>query len=108
MKDKSTLIRVCIYIVITSIMIFWGQKVTNVLLGILIWSLYLVAFLLLISWKTFNATWVCDHCNEKFKISLWASIKSFSIFSIKNKLYYRQLNCDKCNKKTWSRCIFEE
>jgi len=91
----------------TFILIFLEPK-GNILLGILYLLLYLVATLGLISWRTFNCIWVCDECDEKFKISLWASIKSFSIFSLKNKLYHRQLYCNKCNKKTWCRCIFQE
>ncbi|MBU3158883.1 hypothetical protein KPL37_03775 [Clostridium frigoris] len=108
MKSRSVLIRVCIYIAMTFLLIFLEPKVSNVLLGSIYWLLYIVAIVVLVSWRTFNCIWVCDECGEKFKISFWASIKSFSIISIKNKLYHRKLYCHKCNKKTWCRCVFQE
>jgi hypothetical protein len=108
LKSRSVLIRVCIYIAMTFILILLSPKVNNIWVGILFLLVYLAATLVLINWSTFNCIWVCDECNEKFKISLWTSIKSFSIFSFKNKLYHRQLYCHKCKKKIWCKCIFEE
>lgn len=106
LRSRSGLIRVCIYIALTFIMVFLGPKVHNILLGILGLLLYGVATLVFISWRTFNCIWVCDECGERLKIALWANIKSF--FSLKNKLYYRRLYCHKCNINKWCRCIFEE
>lgn len=92
----------------TFIMILLEPKINNGLIGILFLIFYLGVTLVLASWRTFNCIWVCDECDEKFKIVLWTSIKSFSVFSLKNKLYHRQLYCHKCKKKTWCRCVFEE
>jgi len=108
LKSKSGLIRVFIYIAMTFIMIYLEPKDINIVLEILYFLLYLMTTYVLFTWRTFNCIWICDECDVKFKISLWASIRSFSIFSLKNKLYHRQLYCHKCNKKTWCRCIFQE
>lgn len=107
LKNKSVLIRVFIYIAMTFIVIFLEPKINNVFLGVLCVVLYLTVVMLLISWRTFNCIWVCDECETKFEISLWESIKRFSVFSLKNKLYHRQLYCNKCKRKTWCRCIFK-
>ncbi|MGK0468077.1 MAG: hypothetical protein ACJAX4_003396 [Clostridium sp.] len=108
MKSRSVLIRVCIYIAMSLIMLFLESNVNNILLGILCLLLYAVALWVLVSWRTFNCIWVCDECGKRFKITLWVSFKSFFIFSLKTKLYHRQLYCHKCNENTWCRCIFQE
>jgi hypothetical protein len=107
LKSISVLIRVCIYIAMTSIMAVVNLKVNNILFVILCVLLYSFFIVVLISWRTFSCIWVCDECGERFKMTLWASFKSY-FTSLTNQLYHRRLYCHKCNENTWCRGTFQE
>lgn len=102
----SNSIRLYIYIITLVIIAILMNIIKNPFLAVLCLLLYFIILWFLLSWKTFNAKWICDECNKNINISFLENMRSF--FSFKNKIYYRKLYCNRCKQKKWFRCILED